>query len=172
MAVDKVYLNEDALDFGSLTVLFDNDPVNGIKGVKYSEKRERTKQYGTGKSRTPRGRTRGKYSAEGSITVWKDTAEALRKKYGDKNGGSYGNAVFQINVQYYERGGDFINVQLWDCCFAGNDADDQEGNDPLSEEMALDIMRITKNGRSLFDGSGGGIAGIVGAVIEAVESIF
>jgi hypothetical protein len=172
MSVDKVYVNGNGFDFGSVTALIDGDVLNGFKSLNYSEKRERTFGYGAGKSRTPRVRTRGKYSAEASLTLFKDSAESFRQRLAAKANGSYGSAEFSLSAQYFENGSDFVNVQLVRCCIAANEAKDEEGTDPLYEDFPLSVFYITKNGLTLFDSSGGGIAGVVGAIVSAVENLF
>jgi hypothetical protein len=154
---DAIRVNGNQYEFGSLIAKINGEPFAGLTGLKYSQKRERVKAYGTGRHRTPRGRTAGKYSAEASVTLWKSSAQELYRMLAalSQDGTSYGNIEFQIVAQYIESDETPITVELFRCVIAGEDADDQESADPLKEEIALDVMYIKKNGLTLYDNSEG-----------------
>lgn len=154
---DAIRVNDNQYDWGSIVIKVDGDEFYGFTAVSHSQKRERSKAYGTGKHRAPRGRTRGRYSAEGKITGWKSSIQALRKKLAalSPDGKSYGDAVFQVVVQYIETDEEPITEELVDCVIASEDASHEENTDPLKEEVGIDIMYIKKNGLTLFDNSDG-----------------
>jgi hypothetical protein len=154
---DAIRVNDNQYDWGSIVIKVDGDEFYGFTAVSHSQKRERSKAYGTGKHRAPRGRTRGRYSAEGKITGWKSSIQALRKKLAalSADGKSYGDAVFQVVIQYIEADEEPITEELVDCVIASEDASHEENTDPLKEEVGIDIMYIKKNGLTLFDNSDG-----------------
>lgn len=152
---DAIRVNNNQYDWGSIVIKVDGDEFHGFTAVSHNQKRERSKAYGTGKHRAPRGRTRGRYSAEAKITAWKSSVEALRAKLASlsPDGSSYGDVVFQVVVQYIEADETPITEELVDCVIASEDASHEENTDPLKEEIGLDVMYIKKNGRTLFDNS-------------------
>jgi hypothetical protein len=171
-AIDLVTVNDNIYSWGSTTFKVDGKIMSGIVGAKFSDKRERVMAYGSSKSHAPRGRTRGKYSAEGSITVHTDTGQALRKYCASKKGGSsYGNYEFQFSIQLQERDLSLVNIELKRCCIVGTDSTIEENPDPQTEEIPLSIMHITRNGLTLYDSTGGG-SGILGAITGALNEIF
>lgn len=158
MSGDSIRVNGNQYGWGSIKVKVGDDEFYGFTAVSHSQKRERAKAYGTGRHHAPRGRTRGKYSAEGKLTGWKGSVEALRAKLDDGNG-NYGDTPFLVTIQYFEPappegGGETpITEELVECVIASEDASHEENTDPLKEELGLDIMYIKKNGRTLFDNS-------------------
>lgn len=154
MGIDAIQINGNQYDWGSIIIKIEGDDIYGVKGLKYSQKRERTKSYGAGKHHAPRGRSRGKYSAEGGITLHKSTAEELRAKLDDGTG-NYGDKEFMVVAQYIEKDETPITVELFRCVIGNEDSSEEESPDPLMEELGLDIMWIKKNGRTLFDNSDG-----------------
>lgn len=157
MSSDGIRVNGNQYDFGSGKVKVAGDVLYGLTGIKYSQKRERPKGYGQGRHHAPRGRGRGKYSAEGSITVYRSTARELRKTLAAQSadGVSYGDVEFQVVGQWSETGEGEDKVELFGCVIAGEDGGSEEGGDLDKEEIMLDVMYIKKNGLTLFDNSDG-----------------
>ncbi len=149
---DKKRINGDVYSWGSLIAKADGDEFTGILALSFSQKRERTKQYGTGRHQAPRGRTKGKYSAEAKITLVRGTMADwiafLAAKAPD--GVSYGDTVFQLTAQYVEPDETPMLVELVDCCIGSEDSSDEEGNESLKDEIGLDVMWIKKNGFTLY----------------------
>ena len=155
---DQVRINGNQHSWGSIVVKIDGDRYYGFTAIKYADSRERVKAYGMGRHHAPRGRSRGKYQVEPvGLTGWKSSIQALREALASKsaNGESYGDVVFQIVVQYIEEDDTSITVELEDCVFVKNTSNDEEGPDPLSEEIEIDCMRIRRNGKTLFDSNQG-----------------
>jgi hypothetical protein len=170
-AIDLVSINGNQLSWGSCSFAVDGIPIIGVKGCKYADKRERVKSYGAGRAHAPRGRTRGKYTAEASGTFHKDTASSLRAYLAARGGGAtYGDTEFTFGVQYFESDTGLVDVQLQRCVYSGTDATDEENPDPLFEEVVLDPMLIVRNGLTLFDADEG-FAGILGAALGAAGAI-
>jgi hypothetical protein len=169
MSVDPVSINGNEFDWGSILVTLNGDPINGVAALKYSDKLERQKSYGLGKAHKPRGRTRGKYAAEGSITFWVSTAESFRQRLNKlSNGKGFGSVTFQLVVQYVEDGQTTITIELVDCRVAGDDGSAEENPDPLKEEFPLDIMSLRRNGITLYDSTGEGIGAAALAALSGI----
>lgn len=158
MAGDDIRVNGNQHSWGSIKVKIDGVPYFGFKSISYGDKRERVKAYGMGKHQAPRGRSRGKYSTEPSkLGGPKSSIQALREALAAKSpdGISYGDVEFEVVIQYYERYELPITVQLERCVIVENTSSEEEGADPLNEEIALDVMKIYRNGLTLFDSSEG-----------------
>jgi len=152
---DKLRINGNQVSWGSLILRReDGSVITGFTGLNYSQKRERVKGYGAGRHHAPRSRSRGKYSAEAKITCWKSTAEEIRASLDDGTG-NYGDTEFMLIADYAEADEVPITVELFGCVIGGEDDNDEEQPDPLKEEIAIDVMYIKKNGRTLFDNSDG-----------------
>ncbi len=154
---DVLRVNGNQHSWGSITVKVDGTRLFGFTAISFADSRERVKAYGMGRAQAPRGRSRGKYATEPvGLTGWKDAVQELRKTLADAGDGvSYGDTVFQIVVQYVEGDDDPITVELEDCVLVKNTTSDEEGPDPLKEEVEIDCMRIRRNGLVLFDDSEG-----------------
>jgi len=152
---DDLTINGNQYSWGSIIVRVNDDRYHGFTGVSYSDSRERVKAYGMGRHHAPRGRSKGKYATEPvSLTGWKDSIQALRKALADAGDGeSYGDTEFQILVQYIEGDLDPITVELNRCVFTKNTSSDEEGPDPLKDEIECDCFFIRRNGLTLFDNS-------------------
>ena len=153
MALDRKRINGNVYSWGSIVAKVGGEEFSGLVGVTYSQKRERTKQYGTGRHQAPRGRTRGKYSAEAKVTVVRGTMSDFINFLASRarDGISYGDVVFQVTIQFVEDDETQMLVELLDCVISSEDATDDEGNESLKDEVGLDVMRIRKNGKTLYD---------------------
>lgn len=152
---DPVYINGHQHSWGSVKFKIDGEEFSGLSAIKFSDKLEKTKAYGTGKAHGPRARSRGKYSTElVVITFFTGSAQLLRAHLAEKseNGTSYGNVTFQMTLQFIEEGDEPVTVDFQDCEFSSNDASVEENPDPTKEDVGIDVMRILRNGLSLFDG--------------------
>jgi len=150
---DGIRVNGNQYDYGSARIKVAGEVLHGITGIKYSQKRERPMGYGQGRHHAPRGRGRGKYSAEGGLTMYRSSARELRKLLAAQSadGVSYGDVEFQVVGQWSETGEGEDKVELFNCVIAGEDGGSEEGGDLDKEEIALNVMYIKKNGRTLFD---------------------
>lgn len=155
----SVRINGNTYDWGSITIKCNGEVYSRITAITYSHKRERSKEYGTGKHRAPRGRSRGKYTVENpTVTIAKSELERLRTDLAAvaPGGASYGDIEFDVVVQFVEADETPITDTIHDCVVAGEDSAHDEGStDTLSETLTLDAMWIDRNGRTLFDNSDG-----------------
>ncbi len=153
MAIDRKRINGNTYSWGSIIAKANGQEFNGILAVKYSVKRTRVKVYGTGRHQKPRGRTRGKYEPNASMTLVRGTSadfiNFLAAQATDRM--SYGDVKFHLTMQYVEDDETPMLVEIFDCVIAGEDSSDDEGNEALKDEFELDCMEIRKNGATLYD---------------------
>lgn len=154
---DQVRINGNTHSWSSVYFKVGGERFYGVKSINYGDSRSRTKAYGMGRHHAPRGRTAGKYEVDPvTVTVEKATADTLREKAAQIDGGaSFGNASFQIVVQYIETGNTTITDTIEECAFTKNASKAEENPDPLVEDLEFDAMRIKWNGRTLYDTSEG-----------------
>lgn len=155
---DAIRVNGNQFSWGSIVLRAGGDRFYGFTAITYADKRERVKAYGLGRHHAPRGRSRGKYTTEPvKLTGWKASIQELRKSLAARSpdGASYGDVEFEIVVQYVDSGEEPMTVVLERCVFTGNSSSDEEGPDPLKEEIEIDCMLIRRNGLVLFDAAQG-----------------
>lgn len=159
---DQVRINGNVHSWGSIVVKIDGDRYSGFTSVSYGDKRERVKAYGMGRHHAPRARSRGKYSTDPvKLGGPKSSIQALRAALAAQasDGVSYGDVEFQLSVQYVEAGVDGgdepMQVDIENCVITANSSSDEEGTDPLKDEVECDCMLIRRNGLTLFDSSQG-----------------
>lgn len=156
---DTIRVNGNLLSWGSIRVKAINGQLwHGFTSISYADKRERTMAYGMGRHHGPRGRSAGKYTTEnaklGGPTA---TVQAFRRDLAQLAGTTaYGNVPVTIIVQYVEPGSsdEPLTVELEDCVVVSNTTSNEEGPDPLKEEIELSVMRIRRNGLTLWDDDG------------------
>lgn len=150
---DEIRVNGTLHSWGSITVKIKDERFTGFTSISYGDSLERTKAYGMGRSQAPRGRSRGKYIVEPvTLTGFKQTIQTLRESLANAAGGSsYGHIQFLVVVEYTEPDESPITVELEQCVWAKNTSSEEEGPDPLMEDIELDCMRIVRNGLVLFE---------------------
>jgi hypothetical protein len=153
---DPIVVNGNQYSWGSITFKLAGELYTGFTKIDYSDKRERVMAYGMGRHQAPRGRSRGKYSAENvKVSGWKKSVQLLREALASLTSGgrSYGDVEFQGIVNYFEDDESEMNVVLERLAWAANTASDEEGADALKEDFELSCMYISRNGLVLFDQS-------------------
>lgn len=153
--MDAVRINDNLYSWGSIEAYVLGEPYRGITAISFSQNRERSKGYGTGNHRGARGRTKGRYEAEASFTMAADSYDKLCAALASMSpdGQSYGDAPpFLIVVQYVEAGLSPVTIEIQDCVITGESTSESEGTDQSVVEVTVDVMRITRNGRSLAAG--------------------
>lgn len=142
------YPKVNGVRFGwsSIELKLNGKPYVGVKSVNYSEKLEPTKIFGL--AAQPIGRTRGEYSAEGSLEMYKAEAEALKDDLAGKGNG-WGEVPFDVVIQFAEADEPPITVELIGCRIKASDNSASQGGDPLVEKYDLDIMYVITNGRRM-----------------------
>jgi hypothetical protein len=155
---DAIRVNGNQLSWGSIVLKIGGSRFYGFTGISFADKRERVKAYGMGRHQAPRGRSRGKYTVEPvKLTGWKGSMQEVREALAalSVDGISYGDVEFEITVQYVEADEIPMTVEIERCVWGANTTSDEEGPDPLKEEVELDCMLIRRNGLTLFDSSAG-----------------
>lgn len=151
---DEQRINGNMYSWSSIYFKVDGERFYGIKSISYGDSRERAKGYGMGRHHAPRGRSAGKYQTDPvSVSVEKATARALRETLATfaADGQSFGNVPFEIVVQYVEPDDTPITDTIEECVWAKTESSNEEGPDPLYEDVEFDCMRIRWNGKTLFD---------------------
>lgn len=152
---DQIRINGNIYSWGSIEIYLNGQPYRGITALSYSQTRERTKAFGTGNHRGARGRTKGQYETEASITMHADSYDELCAALAamSPDGQSYGDAPpFLVVAQYVESGLRPVTIEVEGCVISGESVSESEGTDPSVVEVTLDVMRISRNGRSLAAG--------------------
>ena len=154
---DEIRVNGNQLSWGSIVVKVEGERFTGFTAISYGDSRERVKAYGMGRAQAPRGRSRGKYATDPvTLSGWKSTMQELRSTLANLGDGeSYGDTIFEIQVEYTEADDQPVSVTLEDCVWTKNTTSEEEGPDPLKEDIELDCMRIRRNGLVLFDNTEG-----------------
>ena len=152
---DEIRVNGNLYSWGSITLKINDERFFGFTAISYADSRERVKAWGMGRHHAPRGRSRGKYDTEPvSLTGFKGSVQQARKALADTGDGeSYGDVEFQILVQYIEEDETEINDELDRCVWTKNTSSNEEGPDPLTDEIELSCLLIRRNGLVLFDNS-------------------
>lgn len=153
---DQVRVNQNVYSWGSIVVTVGEERFYGTSSVTFADKRERAKQYGQGRSQTPRGKTNGKYTTEPcKFKMAKDSADAFREYLASQStsGTSYGGTFFQVVVTYADEGLPGSTVEINGCTYQGSTETDEEGTEGIVEEIEVDCMFILRNGLALFDDS-------------------
>jgi hypothetical protein len=154
---DSVRINGNPHDWGSVILRINNVRYFGYKSVSWDEARTRTLVYGAGRDRTPRGKSAGKYEpGKLKLTVEKAMAMELTVDLAQASSDnvSYGNARVPICLQYQEDGQWDITEEFDDCSMVSTSNSNEEGPDPIYEEVEFQFLRHRKNGLSLYNQAG------------------
>ena len=155
MAVDKERIVGPALSWASWTIRVKGHEFYGVKKMSFGQKRERAKIWGTGRSRKPRGRTSGKYSATAKMTIERGSFNdfiAFLATFAE-DGVSYGNVPFDVVGQQMENGNSTPSDYQAIECYIGDENFDEDGDsiEGSTDEIELDIVEVIKNGKTLYD---------------------
>lgn len=155
---DPVRINGNTHSWGSIIPVLAGSKFYGFTSISYGDKRERVKGYGAGRHHAPTRRSSGKYGTDPvKLGGFKTAIEQLRTELAARSpdGRSYGNVQFTIQIQFFEPGDIPMNVVLEGCVVVGDTTSHEESADPLKDEIEIDCMKIKRNGKYLFDGTGG-----------------
>lgn len=155
---DAQRVNGFEVSWGDIYVKLGEDRYYGISEIAYGDKRTRSKSYGMGRSHAPRGRTAGKYEVdECTMKMLKKSTKELRAALAAnaQDSKSYGSVSFQIVVQYAGADGEVQTDTLHECTLSGDNNSHSEGPDPLYDNLTVDVMRIDRDGLTLYDQSEG-----------------
>lgn len=153
---DAIRVNGNQLSWGSIVCKVAENTIYGFTGITIADKRERVKAYGMGRHQAPRGRSRGKYTADPiKLTGYRAAVAELRESLAAQSldGESYGDVEFQVVTTYFESDELPLIVVAERCVWISNSATDEEGAEALKEDIEVDPLFIRRNGRVLFDNS-------------------
>jgi len=126
--------------WNNITVnLFGRD-VEGITALSYSDSESKENVYGAGKY--PVGRSNGNYEAEGSLSLYKEEADALRDASPVRLTDV---APFDIVVQYADRDGNIRKDILRNCEFMADGVEVEQGDGSITTEYELILSHIEWN---------------------------
>jgi hypothetical protein len=148
MPIAYPLINGHRFDFSSAEIKVAGVLVYGIKALNYRHALDPGEVSG---SRAPLiGRTRGKYTAEGSIELYLSEYQQLITLLA-AGGRGYMEASFHIVASYSEVGGELITDTLIGCRLRNADKAFADGADALSVRCDLHIMELRENGLSALD---------------------
>lgn len=134
-------INGHAYGFSSIEININAVRFRGFKDLKYSQKREIGKLYGNQVSKIAR--TRGKYDADGSLTMYQHEWEELRDLLGD----GWMQLSFMLTVIYSEYGPLTARKDvLHGCTITSVKKGGSEGTEPLVVDLDFDIMYVEESG--------------------------
>lgn len=156
-------INGKKYDYSSITATALGLPYEGITEITYSDTLEPGILRGT--SAFMRGRTRGMYEAEASMTMDKGDFEKLKDALTGLGLGGFMEAEFLITVTYRELGptGDvLITDTIEGCRIKHQENSHSAGNsDGLVTKLDLSVYRIGWNGKYGVGDSTGGVSGLI-----------
>jgi len=153
---DQVRVNGVLLSRASCSLKMDGEPFYGWEAIEYGDKRERAFAYGAGRHGGPRGRTKGKYTAnQFVITFQSDTADAVRSSLAKKasDGVSYGEPSVLWTLTISEPGLPSQLIEAEDCTIDEDTSSVEDSADAIKDKIPFQPMRIRRNGRTLYDSS-------------------
>lgn len=150
MALIPPIINGVRYDVSSYEIRIDGRPLSssGFKSLSYSDGLEPGEVYGQSPQKI--GRTRGKYTAEGSMELWLD--ESIEFETRLTTGHGLSERVFKIDVMVAESGRPPIHTELVGCRIKkrDNEMPGVGGSDAASVKYELDVMFILRDGKSLI----------------------
>lgn len=135
-------VNGNRYDFASIELRIRGQIFTGFKEISYSHKLEPGEVRGS--AAQPIARTRGEYSAEGSLTLYRQEYDELVAVLGD----GFMETEFEGTVTHAERGQPTITDRLVGVRIKSDDSSYSQGADALEVKLDLSIMYLLKNGKS------------------------
>jgi len=112
----------------------------GVTELTYSDELAPGEASGTSAQRLAR--TRGKYKAEGSMTLNLQDAIELQAALGN----GFKETAFPITASYSDGTNPIIVDKLWGCRITSTDGGGSQGGDALVRKFGLDVARVSWNG--------------------------
>ncbi len=136
-------INGVRFDFSSVELNFDGTRFSGVKEISYKDGLEPGEVRGNRAQLI--GRTRGTYSAEGSLTLFKSEFQQLISQIAIKGVG-WAEASFDAVIIYSEASSPLIKDVLLGCRLKTAEDSGGEGGEPLVTKCDLHILAIKRNG--------------------------
>lgn len=148
---DVIRLNNTVFSHQSCAWRFDAIPYDGILSFDFEDKRERKIVYGAKRSGRPIGWTAGKYTVPPlKLVMLRDSADRLMTQMTAKGLGSFGDAEFNITLQYIELPAPPVTISFEPCCITGIKESTAEGIEELTTELEIACLSITRNAKRLW----------------------
>lgn len=148
---DLIRVNGTPYSWNSCSFTIDGAPYVGVTSMEFGQKRERSTVYGSRRDGTPLGKTTGKYSVPNvTMTMLRDSYDALTTQLTAKGLGSYGDAEFTIVVKIFEPGVNIPSVYVLSRCTIEEEKHgNTEGVEALTTDVTIHCLNVTLNGKQL-----------------------
>ena len=149
---DLILINKTIYSWNSLSCRVANVPVEGVRSIDFSEKRERKQVKGMRKDGTALGKTAGNYTA-GKVKVvflvdtWHKIVKPRLKFLGN---GSHGDAFFSIQLQRSEPGQGSMITDILECTIEEVSSPNSEGVEESTVEVTIDALYIEQDNDFLW----------------------
>lgn len=154
-------INGKVYQYDNLEIVINGIPYPGIVEINYSDTLEPGILRGT--SPFMRGRTRGSYEAEASLTIAKEDFEPVKAALIRIGRGGFGETEFLISVSYADPTSPLINDTIEGCRIKHQENSHSSGNsDGLVTKIDLSVFRIGWNGLyAVSEASAGTVGGLI-----------
>lgn len=140
VATPQQVINGKQYDYSSIAILIDNVPHAGVKSIDYSHSLDPGEGRGTRAQIVLR--SRGKYSADASLEVYKLEYQQIIQALGP----GYMERAFDIMVSYAETGLPTV-TDVVKSCRIKKDADSNNDDGGLATvKVDLHVMQVIRNG--------------------------
>lgn len=142
-------INGNTYSHTSLTITISDVPytLSGVKEISYKWKSDPGKVFGTSIKKLAR--TAGNMECDGSITLFKEEADQVRRQLAAiSNGIGYGYVGFNISVCMQEAALPFTEDQIVGARITGEEIQSSAGNEASTVKWDLDIMDLVIDGVS------------------------
>lgn len=154
MAVDRDRILGNALSWASWIFKVEGHEFYGVAKISGTQKRERAKIMGTGRTRIPRGITGGKYSSDFKVTVHRDSANDFINFLASRSpdGVSYGNVKFNMVNMQYETDATSCVLEVLGCYLVEESFEDSDDSvEGSKDDLTFMVTEIRRNGKTLYD---------------------
>lgn len=146
-------VNGHRYSFVSIEFAANGAVMRGVKSIDYGDKLTPGKMRGTGPNVI--GRTRGEYDGDASIEMYRLEWENLKGGLGSQGVG-FGEAAWDVTVTYGEANQPVVTDTLESCRVTEVRTGGQEGSDPTTVKLTIDLLRILHNGVPIYTPTSGG----------------
>lgn len=153
-------INDILYSWSSVVIKIDGIAYAGVSKVNYGDSRERAYGYGQGKNYGPQGQTGGKYTPDPvQLTLRLDSARLFLKALAAKGAGSFGDASFDISVQYIETASSLVPVNdlIIGCRLSKVANAAEEKPDAATQDFEATCLRVLWDEGALYSRLGGDI---------------
>ena len=132
--------------FASIEVQVNAILYLGVREIQYGDALEVADVRGA--SPQILGRTRGQLKATASMTMYLSEWEDMKSKLGE----GFGEVSFDIQVTFRDEGDNMVTDKIIGCRVTNVQRNQSSGNEPITVQLTLHVMRIEHNGLSMIKG--------------------